>query len=78
MYLYVFICICIVHCFVRYFHSHNHMVETEALFRQKEVLGPLCSGPETRIILFFTITVKCLVNTCSYFSDVSNVQEISF
>ena len=32
--------------------EYGHMVETEALFRQQEVLGPLCSGPETRIILF--------------------------
>ena len=50
------------------------MGETEALFRQQEVLGPLCFGPETRIILFFTITLKCLLNTCStlsYFSRMS-------
>ena len=54
---------------VRYYH----MVETVALFRQQEVLGPLCSGPKLEYS-FFTITVKCLVNTysaLSYFSDVT-------
>ena len=35
-----------------------HMVETEALFRQQEVLGPLCSGPETRIILFLQLQLN--------------------
>ena len=36
----------------------THMVETEALFRQQEVLGPLCSGPETRIILFLQLQLN--------------------
>ena len=40
-----------------------HMGETEALFREQEALGPQCFGPETKTIVFFTITLKCLLHT---------------
>ena len=45
--------------------KYHHMGETEALFRQQEVLGPLCFGLETRITLLnYNYIDKCLLYTC--------------
>ena len=42
------------------------MGETEALFRQQEVLGPLCFGFGTRIILFLQLGQVTIASQLSY------------
>ena len=42
----------------------NHMGETEVLFRQQILIGPLFFGPKTKLFFFFKVTLKLLLHTC--------------
>ena len=57
------------------------MVETQALFWQQEVLGPLCSGPETKktfLCFFFVWGTEVPKTSChcvDIFSEINKVKD---